>query len=38
MLDLSPILFFMALNIIRAFVLPTIANMTGMIPIPGFSL
>ncbi len=38
MLDLSPILFFMALNIIRAFVLPTIANMTGMIPIPGFGL
>jgi YggT family protein len=32
MLDLSPILFFMVLNIIRAFVLPALAKATGMIP------
>ena len=38
MLDLSPILFFMLLNIIRAYVLPALASMTGMIPIPGFSV
>lgn len=36
MLDLSPILFFMVLNIIRAFVLPALANATGMIPGLGF--
>lgn len=38
MLDLSPILFFMLLNIIRTYILPALAGMTGMIPIPGFSL
>ncbi|HOY23318.1 MAG TPA: YggT family protein [Cellvibrio sp.] len=36
MLDLSPILFFMVLNIIRAFVLPALAEATGMIPGLGF--
>lgn len=36
MLDLSPILFFMVLHIIRAFVLPAIAEATGMIPGIGF--
>lgn len=36
MLDLSPILFFMALNIIRAYVLPALAKATGMIPGLGF--
>ncbi len=36
MLDLSPILFFMVLNIIRAFVLPALAKATGMIPGIGF--
>jgi len=36
MLDLSPILFFMALHIIRAYVLPALANAAGMIPGIGF--
>ena len=36
MLDLSPILFFMVLNIIRAYVLPALAEATGMIPGLGF--
>jgi YggT family protein len=36
MLDLSPILFFMVLNIIRVYVLPALASATGMIPGLGF--
>jgi YggT family protein len=32
MLDLSPILFFMVLHIIRAYVLPALAGAAGMIP------
>jgi YggT family protein len=36
MLDLSPILFFMALNIIRVYVLPALAAAAGMIPGLGF--
>lgn len=37
-LDLSPIIFFMVLHIIRGYVLPTIANATGLIPGLGFGL
>jgi YggT family protein len=37
-LDLSPILFFMLLNILRSYLLPALANITGMVSIPGFSL
>jgi YggT family protein len=36
MLDLSPILFFMVLNIIRVYVLPALATATGMPPGLGF--
>ena len=36
MLDLSPILFFMVLNIIRVYVLPALAAAAGMIPGLGF--
>ncbi len=36
MLDLSPILFFMVLNIIRVYVLPALASAAGMIPGLGF--
>jgi len=36
MLDLSPILFFIVLNIIRAYVLPALASAAGMIPGIGF--
>ncbi len=36
MLDLSPILFFMVLKIIRVYVLPALAEATGMIPGLGF--
>lgn len=36
MLDLSPILFFMVLHIIRAYVIPALAKATGMIPGLGF--
>ncbi len=38
MLDLSPILFFMALHIIRAYVLPALAGAAGMIPGLGFGV
>lgn len=37
-LDLSPILLFMLLNIARSYLLPALANMTGMIAIPGVNL
>lgn len=37
-LDLSPILLFMLLNITRAYILPALANITGMIAIPGVNL
>lgn len=38
MLDLSPILFFMALHIIRAYVLPALAGAAGMMPGLGFGI
>lgn len=38
MLDLSPILFFMVLHIIRAYVLPALANAVGIIPGLGFGI
>lgn len=37
-LDLSPIIFFMVLHIIRAYVLPALAQAAGMIPGLGFGL
>lgn len=37
-LDLSPILLFMLLNIARSYLLPALANVTGMIAIPGVNL
>lgn len=38
MLDLSPMIFLMTLQIIRSYVLPAIAQATGMLPGLGFSL